>query len=66
MSKRPMDAATLEQRISALQAEDDVIRQRLAELDAKLTTWLAAIGQEPLAIEPEPAAVGRSSRPWAV
>ncbi len=52
-----MEAATLEQRISALQAEDDVIRQRLAELDAKLTTWLAAIGQEPLVIEPEPAAV---------
>lgn len=38
-----MDATTIDSRIAALRADDGVIERNLAELDARLSTWLAAM-----------------------
>ena len=38
-----MDATTLQTRLVALRADDGVLEQRLAQLDAKLSAWLAAV-----------------------
>lgn len=38
-----MDTTTLDKQIAAFRADNEAIRDRLAELDTKLTTWLAAL-----------------------
>jgi|GEM_PF-3073926 len=43
MKKYGMDATALEKQVAALRESDALVAGRLAELDAKLTTWLAAM-----------------------
>ncbi len=43
MNKYGMDATALEKQVAALRESDALVAGRLAELDAKLTTWLAAM-----------------------
>ncbi len=43
MKKYGMDATALDKQVAALRESDALVAGRLAELDAKLTTWLAAM-----------------------
>ncbi len=43
MKKYGMDATALDKKVAALRESDALVAGRLAELDAKLTTWLAAM-----------------------